>query len=99
MVSIDASRRATIGQVASNSDAVEVGLSEGEVFSTRGDARGTRLEAVAGKFWVTQTGDAQDYLLRAGQTFVVSSPGKVVVMGIPKGSLRVKPARPTALKS
>jgi hypothetical protein len=84
-----ANRRSNIGQVVSNSEAVEVGLSDGELFAMSGDRRGTRLESLEGGFWVTQSGDPEDHWLRPGQTFVISRKGKVVVMGMPQGMLRV----------
>ena len=84
-----ANKRINIGHVVSNSEAVDVGLSEGEVFAMSGDRRGTRLQSLEGGLWVTQSGDPEDHWLRPGQTFVISHKGTVVVMGMPDGRLRV----------
>ena len=89
MVAQVSNNRAHVGQVISNSEAVEVTLSEGELFALSGNRPGVRLESVSDGLWVTQTGDPEDHWLPAGQTFVVSRPGKVVVMGTPRGRLRV----------
>ncbi len=78
-----------IGRVVSNSEAVDVSLSDGELFALSGDRRGTRLQSLEGGFWVTQLGDPEDHWLRPGQTFVISRKGTVVVMGMPQGRLRV----------
>jgi hypothetical protein len=84
-----ANKHINIGHVVSNSEAVDVSLSEGELFAMSGDRRGTRLEGLEGGFWVTQSGDPEDHWLRPGHTFVVSRKGTVVVMGMPDGRLRV----------
>ncbi len=82
-------KRVNIGHVVSNSEAVNVSLSDGEVFALPGDRRGTQLQSLEGGFWVTQSGDPEDHWLRPGQTFVISRKGTVVVMGLPQGMLRV----------
>ncbi len=82
-------KRNTIGQLVSSSEVIEVSLSDGELLAMWGDRRGTRLESLAGGFWITQSGDPEDHWLPSGQTFVVSHKGKVVVMGMPCGTLRV----------
>jgi len=82
-------KRVNIGRVVSNSEAVDVGLSDGEVFAMSGDRRGTRLKSLEGGFWVTQMGDPEDHWLRPGQTFVISRKGTVTVTGMPHGLLRV----------
>ena len=84
-----ANKQINIGHVVSNSEEVEVSLSNGELFAMSGDRRGTRLESLAGELWVTQSGDPEDHWILPGQTFVVSRKGKVVVMGLPTGTLRV----------
>ncbi len=84
-----ANKHKAIGQLVSNSEAMEVSLSDGELLAMSGDRRGTRLESLAGGFWITQSGDPEDHWLPSGQTFVVSQKGKVVVMGMPRGTLRV----------
>jgi hypothetical protein len=84
-----ANKHINIGQLVSNSEVVEVRLTDGELLAMPGDRRGTRLESLAGGLWVTQSGDPEDHWLAPGQTFVVSRKGKVVVTGTPHGTLRV----------
>ena len=78
-----------LGRLVSNSEAVDVYISDGELLAMSGDRRGTRLESLAGTLWITQSDDPEDHWLPSGQTFVVSHKGKVVVMGMPCGTLRV----------
>ena len=84
-----ANKRVNIGRVVSNSEAVDVSLTDGEVFAMSGDRRGIGLESLEGGFWVTQSGDPEDHWLKPGQRFVISRKGTVVVMGLPNGMLRV----------
>jgi hypothetical protein len=42
-------------------------------------AKGGVLRVVRGRVWVTQAGDSGDYVLGAGERFVASRPGRVVV--------------------
>ena len=84
-----ANKHNAIGQLVSNSEVMEVSLSDGELLAMSGDRRGTRLESLRGGFWITQSGDPEDHWLPSGQTFVISRKGKVVVMGMPHGTLRV----------
>jgi len=78
-----------VGRLVSNSEIVEVCLSDGELLTMSGDRRGTRLESLAGTLWITQSGDPEDHWLPSGQSFVVSHRGKVVITGTPRGMLRV----------
>jgi hypothetical protein len=84
-----ANKHSTIGRLVSNSEVVEVSLSDGELLTIPGDRRGTRLVSLDGGLWVTQSGDPEDHWVAPGQTFVVSRKGKVVVTGMPCGTLRV----------
>ena len=84
-----ANQRTSIGRVVSNSEVVEVSLADGELFTMSGDRRGIRLASLGGGLWITQSGDPEDHWLQPGQSFVVSRKGKVVVTGMPCGTLRV----------
>jgi hypothetical protein len=47
--------------------------------TTLDGARGARLVAVVGAFWVTQDGDRRDYFLAAGEELDITTDGAVVV--------------------
>jgi hypothetical protein len=82
-------QQVAIQPVVSLSKVVEINLANGELFSLVGDRRGTRLESVGGVFWVTQFDDPADHWLLPGQSLVIDRKGKVVVAGLPGGTLRL----------
>jgi len=60
---------------------------------------GACIAVQAGRIWLTQTGDANDYVVDAGQRHVVARSGRVVIESLaPRSTLRVlrgaPPARP-----
>lgn len=63
--------------------------------TTLEDARGLRLMAVAGSFWVTQDGDRRDYFLAAGEDLDITTDGAVVVEAQAESRLAV--LRPPAV--
>ena len=44
--------------------------------------KGQRLCCTRGVVWLTQSGDAADYLLRAGESYTARTRGHVVVQGM-----------------
>ena len=66
-------------------------LHRGETVSLDGDRRGMRLTCLDGQLWITQMGDAMDYLVSAGREFVVTNAGRVVIQALtPLARLREK---------
>jgi hypothetical protein len=63
--------------------------------TTLEDARGVRLMAVAGSFWVTQDGDRRDYFLAAGEDLDITTDGAVVIEAQTESRLAV--LRPPAV--
>jgi hypothetical protein len=66
---------------------------------TRRLRAGTCIAVQSGRIWLTQTGDANDYVVDAGQRLVVVRSGRVVIESLtPQATLRVlrgaPPARP-----
>ncbi len=61
-------------------------------FLTLDDALGTRILCVAGELWITQHRDTADHFVRAGETFTVHAPGRVVIQA-------QQPARVALLES
>jgi hypothetical protein len=51
--------------------------------------RGARLVCTIGSLWITQRGDARDYLLRAGETFMVQNNGKLLVQALTRAAFSV----------
>ena len=46
---------------------------------------GARVLCTTGTLWLTQQGDLNDHLLKAGQSFVLDQPGTVLAQGLPSG--------------
>jgi hypothetical protein len=53
-------------------------LNTGELFSVR-DGRGFTVTCLEGAVWITQSNDARDIALAAGQAFVLDKPGLALV--------------------
>jgi len=58
---------------------------------------GACIAVQSGRIWLTQTGDANDYFVDAGQRHVVARHGRVVIEAFsPQATLRVTTAAPAA---
>ena len=58
---------------------------------------GARIAVQSGRIWLTQTGDANDYFVAAGQSHVVARGGRVVIEAFsPQTTLRVTVDAPAA---
>ncbi len=66
-----------------------VALHQGTVWSARLNA-GESVCCKSGVLWLTQTGDATDYLLRAGEGFTATSPRCIVVQALEESRFRVE---------
>lgn len=44
-----------------------------------------------GVVWITQNGDLQDHLIKAGEMFLISRPGKVIVQACVNAQIEVTP--------
>jgi hypothetical protein len=54
--------------------------------STLKGVKGKTLVCVEGSLWVTQEGDREDHILRAGERFPLTAKGRVVVSALRPGS-------------
>jgi len=60
-------------------------------------AAGACIAVQRGRVWITQTGDANDYFVDAGQRHVVARSGRVVIEGdSPLAAVRVMSSAPAA---
>ena len=58
---------------------------------------GARIAVQAGCVWLTQAGDANDYFVAAGESHVVTRPGRVVIESLtPQAAVRVVLGEPAA---
>jgi hypothetical protein len=63
-------------------------LEPGEVLTMR-DAVGTTVRVLSGRAWLTQEHDTQDYILEAGESFVIGKRGLTVVNGLSDATFSV----------
>ncbi len=80
-----------VGHLVSHSTEVEIRLAARDLFKMEGDVRGTLITSTCGSLWITQQGDAQDYLLQEGENMVISRKGMVLVQGSPVARARILP--------
>jgi hypothetical protein len=71
--------------------AAQVRLRDGELWSQEGDARWSVIVCLEGRVWLTQERDWRDYLLTAGDIFVVTQRGRVVASAQGPAVLQVTP--------
>lgn len=56
-------------------------LAAGQYFSLE-DACGTRIEPFEGTLWITEEGEPRDFVVAAGEAFVVARPGRTIVQAL-----------------
>jgi hypothetical protein len=75
----------------SSAGRVELSLCPDEIIKLSGDMRGLRIVCRTGALWITQANDEKDYTLQAGEAFVVTRPGLVLVQSLGAGLVQVIP--------
>lgn len=79
-----------VGQL--HSAAIEVSLETNEVWQMAGDNRWRIIICLKGETWITQERDLRDYILTAGEMFIVTQPGLVVVQARQAACIRLMPS-------
>ncbi len=75
----------------------ELELQRGKLLKLAGDLRGERIICEKGSLWVTQTGDPEDHVLKAGQEFIVTNPGLVLIESLCDGQAHIVPPTPVVV--
>ncbi len=88
-------RGARIGKLITKSHSVEMILTDGDLLKLEGDHRLTTILCVEGRLWITQPGDASDYILQKGMQFIINRPGAVLIQGQPEGRFEMVPPQPS----
>ena len=71
---------------------VEVELRAHELWRVDGDHRWQVISCQRGMVWVTQKRDLRDYVLTAGEVFVITLPGTVLVQALEDASIQLSPS-------
>ena len=84
-------------RVLGTSDAMEdssgrLELQAGELWQADGDHRWRAIICHRGVIWITQERDMHDYVLQAGEMFLVTLPGAVMVQSLQDASFQVTPS-------
>jgi hypothetical protein len=70
----------------------EFGLTRGKLWRIAGDNCWRAVVCVEGVVWVTEEWDLQDYVLEAGQMFLITLPGKVIVQALVDARVGLTPS-------
>ncbi len=65
-------------------------LAEGE-FLRLDDARGLRIQPAGGPLWITEEGEPRDFVVAAGETFVISRDGRTLVQAMGPALVDLRP--------
>lgn len=67
-------------------------LPAGQIYQLSGDNRWRVIVCQAGEIWITQAGDVRDYLISAGEMFLITRSGGVVIQALEPASIQVTPS-------
>ncbi len=70
----------------------EIDLDGLELLKLEVGQAGARVLCTTGTLWLTQPGDPQDHLLKAGQSFTFNQRGIILVQGLPCGKALIQPS-------
>jgi hypothetical protein len=76
-------------QAPSRPSSVEIALPARATISLRPSKVGVELYCPEGRLWITQAGDARDYILESGDHHRIADGGLVVVQAMASSTLRV----------
>ena len=77
----------------------EVEMSTGDFWRMHGDHRWRMIICLRGMVWITQERDLEDYVLEAGEAFIVTQRGSVLLQAIDDARVEItSPARRTPYK-
>ncbi len=68
----------------------------GKLWLAEGNYRWRAILCLQGAIWITQDGDLRDHVIEAGEMFLISQPGKVIVQALADARLQITPCLATA---
>jgi methyl coenzyme M reductase subunit D len=66
-----------------------VSLAKGELHTLNTGGNALTLTVLSGRFWVTQEGDAKDYLLKIGESLSLTAEGITVIEALATGEIEL----------
>jgi hypothetical protein len=85
--------RAVVEACSDPASAVE--LARGELWRAVGDTRWRAILCLDGMIWITQDGDPRDHLISAGEMFLISQDGEILVQGLIDARFSITPCLAT----
>lgn len=70
----------------------EIVLAGADIRQLAGDHRWRVIGCLEGELWITQNRDVRDYLLTAGEMFIITQPGTVVIQARQPSRLQITPS-------
>ena len=80
----------TLNRTRSHSQ--DIHLDQNDLLQVKRFTPGETIFCEEGIVWITQDGDAGDYILTAGEAFTSKSHGKLVVEAMREAALRLQPS-------
>jgi hypothetical protein len=68
-----------------------VPLRSGQLWRADGNNCWRAIMCREGVLWITQTGDLQDHIITAGEMFLISQPGEVLVQALDSARFEITP--------
>ncbi len=72
--------------------AMQLALGKGDLWLAAGNYCWRAIVCLQGIIWVTQERDLRDHVLAAGEMFLISQPGKVVVQALADARMQITPS-------
>jgi hypothetical protein len=69
---------------------IELFLQPRQILDLEEKAHQMTIECKSGVLWVTQSGELEDYMLKAGKRYVPKSKGKVVIQAMKESRLAIE---------
>ncbi len=74
-----------------NSSGTEVALGRGKLWRAVGNNCWRAILCLEGVIWITQQGDLRDHVIAAGEMFLISQVGEVLVQGLVDARMQITP--------
>lgn len=69
-----------------------IDLAQGRDKELKGDHRFETIACSQGRLWITQQGDANDYIIDEGEAFVITRRGKLIIRALKDSSFGISPS-------
>jgi hypothetical protein len=76
--------------------AINIELARGKLLRAVGDNRWRAILCLDGVIWITQDGDLNDHVISAGEMFLISQAGDVLIQGLADARLQITPCLATS---